>query len=255
MSLRIVLAWISAAVLAGCGSGEGKKDDGGILNPPDPEAGASASLDGNSGLAVLSADVSIVDLGTFELASHSKTANVTITNLGPSASGVLAVSTTNADLSVSGCAGEVLAAQSSCTVSIMAKPMTAGPIAGKVEVVDVVGSGATITVTGIASIPGWQLNISPAPFDLGLVPQGETASGTIALSNPTPFDIDSIVLQISGSGFALGPGTCRGLLKAAESCYIAINFTAGLIPGVFHGTLTVTKGGMIKMVPLTATVP
>lgn len=293
MSFRISLALMTAlsvAVFAACGSGEGKEDDGGSLNPLGPEVGVPGSVDANiaaggadtsseepdtevsditfgdgsalpspvdvGGTAVLVTNIPVVDLGAFDVGTNPRPVNVTVTNVGAAASGPLAVSVTNADLSVSGCDGQTLAPQSNCTISITAEPgATAGPISGTIEVEDTVGSGTTIAVSGLATTPGWMLTLSPASLDLGLLSQGQVASGTVFVTNPAFFVVTGIVLHVSGTGFDIGTGTCTDVLQAGETCYITINFTAGVTPGVFQGLLTVAYGGIIRAVPLTATVP
>jgi hypothetical protein len=83
---------------------------------------------------------------------------------------------------------------------------------------------------------------------------GKSASGTIVLSSFAPASV-SIGIKVSGSGFSdLGTGTCKDTLGAGMTCTIEVGFTAGTTAGAVKGAVTVTSGGALKTVALSATV-
>lgn len=280
--LVLMAALSTALVSTGCQSKTGLAgSDSGTPVPgnPNPDSGApvpgnpnpdtaepvvsvdaAPGVDTNSsvppaGTANLTVSPPNVDLGVFDVSLPSSPVVVTVTNTGNATSGPLTVTVAGAGLMVSGCSGMTLAPQANCTLTITAKLASAARISGTIEVGDGTAGSQRISVTGIVVHPGMQPTLVPSPLDLGTVVMGKTVTGRIVMTNVSFFDLSGITIAVSGTGFSLSAsGTCTDKLAEQQSCNIDVSFTAGSTPGPAKGMVTVSQGGMIRPVAVTATV-
>jgi hypothetical protein len=226
-----------------------------LAGPVDGSAGDSPSADLAEGTANIMVSQTTVDFGVIDVGATSPPVVITVTNTGTATSGPLSVLVTGTGITAVGCEGTTLAPQATCNISVTINQTRAARISGTVEVGDNPGNTKKITVTVIAITPGMIFALSPSPLDLGSVLMGKSVSGTIVMTNPSFFDMTGVGIAVSGAGFGLSPtGTCTGTLGTEQSCNIVVSFTAGTTAGPAKGLVTVSQGGLIKPVQVTATV-
>jgi sugar lactone lactonase YvrE len=176
---------------------------------------------------------------------------VTLFNYGsaPVSVTVSQISGSNAnDFSIAsnGCKGLVLAAQASCTVSVVFTPQGAGVRSGTLLLVEKLNGapGTTfqqsIFLAGTVPLPvlTTSSNVSFANQAIGIT--GPAQNITIYNNNLIPVAITAITLEQSGD-FQFGENNC-GLLMAHSNCTVAITFTPQQA-GVRTATLKIYGSG------------
>jgi len=217
----------------------------------------TGGVSSTGGGAVLTVSVGSVDLGAFDVGTTSSPRAVTVTNIGTQVSGTLSVVPSGAGISAIGCTG-TLAPAATCTLTITATAMVAGPFSGSVAISEGTSAPRYVSVSGLATTPGQMLTLSPGALDLGTVLIGARATGTVLVTNPTFLDVSNIFVTVTGTGFSLDAATttCTATLAVGKNCNIGVTFTAatGATAGKATGILQVAVGGEARVVSLTATV-
>ena len=218
----------------------------------------SARLDiGAVALTSTAASVRPVALsfGTVALGSTS-TQTITLAAGNASLTGV-AVSAT-APFSASGCAGTI-PANTTCTVSVVFTPTSAGAATGTVSVAVTGGGpvlGAPVSLTGNGQV----LAVNPTPSTLvfGPVTLGQaSAVQFVTLTNLSAASVSGIATTVAGTGFSLSaaanPNACTGTLAAGATCTVGVVFTP-VLGGSASGTLgvgtspSVAVGGPVTLI-------
>ena len=140
-----------------------------------------------------------------------------------------------------------LAANSSCTFSVLFDPSSAGAQTGALTVADALRT-QTVTLTGTGLTPP-QIGVSPASLGFPVQSIG-TASAPIALTvsntgGAAMANVGFQILGLSASSFSIGATTCAAALSAGASCTVSVIFTPAL--AVSSSTL----GVKAVQVPLT----
>ena len=245
------LGLVAMLAVAGCG--------GSSNNPADakPASGDGTVIGSDvppANLAILSVSPASVDLGSVDVGATSGPATVTVTNSGKAASGALTVTVSGTGITATGCTG-TLAVGAACTISITAHPAAAGAISGTIAVAEGASAPKTISVSGVATVPGQFSLTPPGPVDLGKVVIKGTATASIVVTNTATTGLTGIVVTVGGTGYALSPTTttCTDSLAVGQTCTIVVGFTAAT-GGVATGSVIVSQGGVTKSVALSATV-
>jgi len=185
-------------------------------------------------------DKSTVNLGALDVAV-SGVETVTLTNIGPVASGVV-VLVPSAGVTASGCSGS-LPGGASCTITITATPTAAGAFSGTVSITANPGAITPLVVHVIASGAFGEWSVTPPAIDLGDINVGVAApKQTItvwALGALTDLAIASSGPDVSIDKAAT---TCTSPLAARTSCVVVVGFLAATC-GSKSDAVAISAGG------------
>jgi len=230
----------------------------------------ATDLDGNPRIVDGNGDGNaVVDLGAYELqpttitlspnaltftaqptGTTSSPQTVTLTNTG-SQKLYLSLSV-NAPFGETDDCGGLVAAGSSCSISVTFAPVSTGSFTGGITLRDNAPQNPqTISLNGTGGIP--TATIAPGSLSLGGQAVGTTGSAqTVTLTNSGngPLTISSIIVN----GDFSQTSNCVGLLAAGASCSINVTFTP-TAAGSRQGSLTVADNasGSPQTVSLTGT--
>jgi len=182
----------------------------------------------------------------------SKAKAVTLANIGTASLTISGITTTGPFLQTHTC-HSILAAGTSCTLSVFFVPTTAGPTAGTVAVADnAPGSPQTVAVSGIGTV----VNLSTDHLSFGTQAVGTTsAAETVTVTNEGAATLTmKIALAGADPGDFAEQSSCRGSLAAGQSCLISVTFTS-TAQGVRSAILSIIDngGGSPQEVALTGT--
>jgi Cep192 domain 4/Abnormal spindle-like microcephaly-assoc'd, ASPM-SPD-2-Hydin len=205
-------------------------------------------VSGLTGTGIL-ADVSSLDFGNVDVGAQSGQQVVTVTNIG-SATTLSTVAITGADanqfvLDGSGTcsAGETLASDASCTVSVAFVPTSAGTKTAQLSVTDDSGATSAVSLAGIGNEVGAPIaSVSPSSLDFGSQPVGSaTAPQPITVANTGTVDLTMGTVAIAGpaAGDYAHTTTCTGTLQPGTSCTISVVLTPSAA-GARSATLSFT---------------
>ncbi len=195
-----------------------------------------------------------LELGSVVINQPSAALSVTVANVGGVASGAITQSITGSDFAItaSTCNGTMVAAGTTCTVTIMFTPSSTGTKSGQLVLTGAPGGTVVTSLVGDGISVG-QLSIAPSAHTFANTNVGQVATArqfTITNNGSAPTGALSVAL---GGGDATqyqiiaGSDLCTGIaLAAAASCTVSVTFapTAG---GVAHAALTVagSPGGAV----------
>jgi len=152
------------------------------------------------------------------------------------------------------CVNQSIAPGSSCTISVVFSPQTAGPLTGEMTIyANIYGGQISVDLNGTGTAGG-AVTLSPASIDFGQI-----AENTVSTA-------ESITVQNSGAAVSIGNltvsspfmiplnGNACGTssLAAGSNCSIQVEF-APTATGSFTGLLTLTDGVGTQTVLLTGT--
>lgn len=239
---------VIACVLAGPGlkpiGGDGAKDD--LGTPPTCVSTRSAAL------SVVPPAHLVIDpvthpFGLVAIDTDSPAKQFTVTNDGGLPSGPVAMSITGAGAGQfsrsAGCAGSVLAAGASCTLTARFHPTSAGLKTASLTATATPGESASATLTGTGATPA-HLVISPTSHPFGNVLVNGT-SGAQSFTVTNDGDLPSSAITVSApSGFVAGAGCSGSTLAGGASCTFSVTFQP-TARGAVSGSLTAsaTTGG------------
>jgi hypothetical protein len=143
-----------------------------------------------------------------------------------------------------------LAANASCTISVVFSPTGPGDATGTATINATTGgpvNGSPVSLDGLGVA---QVSVSPSPLNFpNTVEHVASAPLTLTLTNGTPAQIDSIALVFTGD-YKQSGGSCSTTLAAQASCTINVVFTPTVM-GADPGTLTITSSQPIVNSPVT----
>jgi hypothetical protein len=167
------------------------------------------------------------------------------------------VATTSGPFQVAGNCLSQLAANSSCTYSVVYAPTATGVQTGVLTIADALRT-QTVTLSG-TGLPPPQIGVTPAALDFEPQPIGTAgAPHALTITNNGGAPLANIGFQIAGissSSFSTGTTTCSAPLNSGGSCTTQVVFTPVAAGGV-AAQLTVassTLGATAVQVPLTGT--
>jgi hypothetical protein len=172
-----------------------------------------------------------------EMVGGTSTAqDITISNTGSNPATISQVSVIG-DFAISAnTCGNSLAGQSSCTLSIVFKPVNSGTSYGSVTVTDSAGT-QTAQLSGTGQSPATD-TVSPTSLTFATQQIGTTsAAQVVTLTNSGDASLDGIQIAVTGD-FTAANG-CGALLSGHSSCAINVSYVPTQT-GAESGTLTVT---------------
>jgi hypothetical protein len=169
------------------------------------------------------------------------TGDLPLTSIAASATGAFQVS--------SNCTTK-LAANSSCSISVVFTPTQAGAQNGTLTISDIVNAGQKVSLNGSGVLPpaGGKVQIVPAQVNFPATGVG-TASGAVALTVMNSNDgavLSDLSLSVS-AGFKLMNNTCGSSLPAGGTCTTGVLFTPTSL-GSQNGTFTVSSSVLASSV-------
>ena len=180
--------------------------------------------------------------------AHAQT--LTMTNSGDVALTAVSVQAQGAGFSATNTCGTSLAAHSSCTITVLYAPQTAGNSTGQLDVVDATRTQA-VSLSGYAEAPADD-NLSPLSLQFAAQAVGSvSAAQVITLSNNVTNTLTGIAIQSSSTQFPITT-TCGTTLQPGNACTISVTF-APLGTGAQAAVITVADASRTQTVPVTGT--
>lgn len=185
-------------------------------------------------------------------ASAAQTITVTSTGTGP-----LSIST----LSITGdftesdsCAGQTLAVNATCTVSIRFGPTATGARTGLLTVyANVSGGQATVALNGTAtSAPAASIVLTPASLSFAATAVNATSSAQIITVANTGTAAATLQPPVLTGDFSVTASTCGTSLAANTACSLSLTFTP-TASGTRTGSLAITDSAGTQTASLTGT--
>jgi hypothetical protein len=187
-----------------------------------------------------------VDFGNTQ-AGLTKTETVTITNEGDLDLGINSVSISGNDASDftvnNSCT--TLAGGESCTVDVTFAPSTDGARSAQLDIASTDEDEANVAValSGTGELePTPEIDVTSDGTDFSAVNIGETANGTITVTNTGNGALSVNNVTVDGdSAFGIDGTACIGAILATdESCTVNVSFNPGS-EGDFSGNVTITS--------------
>jgi hypothetical protein len=169
------------------------------------------------------------------------TGDLPLTSIAASATGAFQVS--------SNCTTK-LAANSSCSISVVFTPTQAGAQSGTLTISDITNAGQKVSLSGSGVLPpaGGKVQIVPAQVNFPTTGVG-TASGAVALTVMNSNDgaaLTDLSLSVS-QGFKLVNNTCGPSLPVGGTCTTGVLFTPTSL-GSQNGSFTVSSSALASSV-------
>lgn len=233
------LGFIGMLTVVGCGGSETRVPDGGSgMDTAPPAPFVALNVPGNP-----------IDFGSVDVGAPASTQTFVVTNSGTGAASKITLAP-SAGLTATGCA-TVLAAKSTCTVTVGWAPTAAGKLNGSVVVSAVGVTPVSVAVLGTAVV-GADFSVSPASIPLGSVEVGKASTQTITVTNNKAVALP-ITVGLSGQDITKDPtSTCGASLPANGTCTVVVIFKAAT-NGVKSDSVSVSGNGVVKDVPISAT--
>jgi hypothetical protein len=192
----------------------------------------------------------------------SEVAKFTLTNIGYESTGPIShtIEGSNEFLITASTCGQPLAYMTTCDVSVIFRPLTAGPKSGRLTASATPGKSFTVNLSGQSQAPAsvrleptvFDFNITPIPSPSAPSPMLQTGTFTVTNSGGSP--VGPISADVSGqdaSEFAISSNGCDGLLlQAGGTCPISVRFKP-TTSGAKTAQLNVGGTGSIKLAPAT----
>jgi hypothetical protein len=203
-------------------------NDGGTVTPQ----GIPFLVLGVAGDPVLDLSTNLIDFGPVAV-GQSATGLLEITNTGGLPLEVTSVTAAAAPFSVSGGSCDpvpfTLAATESCTVEFEFSPTVAGPAS---QVIDIESNGGddAVTLQGAGVEP--ELGLSTTLIDFGSVAVGQSAQGTLTISNDGGATLEVTGMTPAAAPFSVTGGTCGPVpftLAPAASCTVEFTFSPTVV--------------------------
>ena len=171
----------------------------------------------------------------------SNTGDLPLTSIAASATGAFQVS--------SNCTTK-LAANSSCSISVVFTPTQAGAQSGTLTISDITNAGQKVSLSGSGVLPpvSGKVQIVPAQVNFPTTGVG-TASGAVTLTVMNSNDgaaLSDLSLSVS-AGFKLVNNTCGSSLPVGGTCTTGVLFTPTSL-GSQNGTFTVSSSALASSV-------
>ena len=200
----------------------------GVLTMTDTASTQTVNLYG-TGVSAATDTLSPTSLtfSTTAVGSLSNTQTITLTNSGgvPLTSIALALNTTQYEESTTCTA--ILAANSSCSISVTFAPTQTGSISGTLSVTDLLQT-QTVPLNGTA-VAAATISVSPTYMTFSTTHVGViSAPQTLTVTNTGAVSMASVGFQITGAAaasYSFSNSTCGTTLAAGASCFVLVYFT------------------------------
>jgi hypothetical protein len=174
-----------------------------------------------------------------QVATQSVAQTITITSSGtaPVTFGSPVVSGDFAETDT--CAGQTLAVNATCTVSVVFAPTATGARSGLLTVyANVSGGQATVALTG-AGTAAADITLNPLALGFGATVVNQSAAAQIITLNNTGGTAAALQMPVITGDFAISANTCGATLGASTGCALSIVFTP-TASGNRVGTVSIT---------------
>jgi Abnormal spindle-like microcephaly-assoc'd, ASPM-SPD-2-Hydin/CARDB len=219
-----------------------------ILSNDPAQPALTVALSGNGTAApapVIAVSPTTLSLGSVVVGSTS-TQTFTVSNTGNAPLTIAAITSTNAQFTVSPAMGTI-AAGGSLTITVTFAPTAASAQTATLTITSNAGQ-ATVALTGTGTAaPAPVLAVSPASLSLGSTTVGTTSTQTFTISNPGNAPLTVTGITSSNAQFTVSPAT--GTIAAGGSLTVTVTF-APTVAIAQTGTLLITTNAT----PATATV-
>jgi hypothetical protein len=215
---------------------------------------------GLSGTAVVAGFLTIspvsASFGSLLPGASSPATTFTVTNAGGATTGTLATAVVGStDFKIMGntCAGVMLPAAGTCTISVVLMASAAGPESATLTVTATPGGTTSVGLTGTAQHPAL-LSITPTTFAFSnteLAMSSPTRSFSITntgdVSAGTTTALSGTIIGANPTEFGITANTCTGTLGPNGTCQVVVGFTPTIV-GNRAATLTVnaSPGGSVS---------
>lgn len=175
---------------------------------------------------------------------------ITLTNSGNVALNAITLQILGAGFAQTSTCGTVLAAHSTCNITITYTPQTAGNATGQLDVTDA-NRTQVVTLNGSAETPASD-NLSPLSLSFAAQAMGTiSAAQIITLSNHVSNLLTGVSIQSSSADFPITT-TCGTSLAPGANCIISVTFEP-LGTGPQTGTILVSDSNRTQAISLTGT--
>ena len=208
----------------------------------------NGTLSGSGLLAKISVNPGSLSFGNQNLGSTSAVQTVTVSNTGNTSTSISAATVSTGFSASATTCGTSLAANASCTYSIVFQPTTMGASSGTLSVPTGVGT-QTVSLSGT----GLQTSdsITPTSLTFGSLAIGQTSSAsTVTLTNTG--NVALSVAAVAVSGQYQQTNNCGSTLAAGASCSASVTF-APTTMGTQTGVLTMNSSAGNHSVSLAGT--
>ena len=210
--------------------------------------------------AVAALTPATLSFGSETTGSTTTAQTLTLTNSGTATLNIASIAASGSGFSISAkTCGATLAANSSCTISVVFAPTAASPVTGTVTVTDDATNGTTQTaaLSGTGTAPVVSASLTPAAYNFGSAGVNEgTDFVTFVLQNTGTASLQVSSIALAGAkpddyGFFM-EHTCgqKTVLPAGASCNILISFQPQAA-GPSSATLTVVDNAGTQTSALT----
>lgn len=185
------------------------------------------------------------DFGSEAVGYPTAAKTFTWTNNSSFPLGVSAVGITGIDFNIASdnCTSATVVGGGSCTITVVFKPTTLGPLTGTLSVVSA-GFSQTASLSG-TGVPGFSLATNTLNFGDVVVSDSKTLTLTLTSNASGPQAFPTTIIT---GDYSINTSGCGAMVAAGASCTVAVTFLPTAL-GTRAGTLTVNSTGGV----LTAT--
>jgi len=180
-----------------------------------------------------------LSFGAQQVATQSAVQTITVTSSGnaPVTFGSPAVSGDFAETDT--CAGQTLAVNATCTMSVVFAPTATGARSGLLTVyANVNGGQATVALSGVGTAAA-DITLNPLALSFGATIVNQSAAAQTITLNNTGGTTATLQSPVITGDFSISANTCGATLGASTACAISVVFTP-TASGNRVGTVSVT---------------
>ena len=180
-----------------------------------------------------------LSFGAQQVATQSAAQTITITSSG-NAPVTFGLPTVGGDFAETDtCAGQTLAVNATCTVSVVFAPTATGARSGLLTVyANVSGGQATVALAGTGAAAA-DITLNPVALGFGATIVNQSAAAQTITVNNTGGSIATLQSPVVTGDFAISANTCGATLGASTACALSVVFTP-TASGNRVGTVSVT---------------
>lgn len=215
-------------------------------------AGTSTAALSGAGLSPATDTLSPTSLsfGTQTLSTASTSQAVILTNAGDASLQQITVSTGSSEFVAANGCGAVLAAHSSCTISVSFAPSAVGARSATLTVTDAFRT-QTVSLSGTGVAPAG-VSLTPSSLAFGAIGVGlASPAQTLTFTNNGGVTLTLGSAAVSGD-YVIATNTCGTALAVSSACTLTVVFSP-TSAGVRSGALTVATNAGTQTVPLSGT--
>lgn len=209
-----------------------------------PGAAPGLALSGTGVQPAISVSPGSISFGSL-VDGQSKSQTVTITNPGTANLTVTQLGSTASGVSVSGVTTPLtIAAGQSSTFSVLYAPQTAGSTSGSITIAsNAPASPASVAVSGTGVAATTTLAVGPASLSFGNVNIGSSANKTVTIANSGNSAATISQVGVSGQGLAVSGVSTPLTLTPGQSASLSVKFSPATTSAVNGSVSIVSQSG------------